>query len=98
MRHTPGPWTQGNAYNAGQGYAICAGPIVVARINGGGYPTGLGRAPESDANARLIAAAPLGYDLALKIDVARRKDWEGVDLDELNDLAQEFLAKATGEA
>jgi hypothetical protein len=56
--HTPGPWTQGNAHGCGNGYAICAGACVVARVNGGGYPVGIGRAPESDANARLIAAAP----------------------------------------
>ena len=56
--HTPGPWVLGNADNCGRGYAVCAGPYVIARVVGNGYPIGMGRSPKSDANARLIAAAP----------------------------------------
>ena len=57
-RHTPGPWSLGNAANCGDGYAVCSGAFVVARVVGNGYPIGRGHAPDSDANARLIAAAP----------------------------------------
>jgi hypothetical protein len=56
--HTPGPWRQGNGYYWGEGYAICGDHGIVAGVVGKGYPCGLGRHPESDANARLIAAAP----------------------------------------
>jgi hypothetical protein len=56
--HAPGPWELGNAVGAGRNYTVCAGPVVIARISGNGYPIGKGSAPESDANARLIAAAP----------------------------------------
>jgi hypothetical protein len=61
--HSPAPWSRGcDATGAkgmdGQGYAICSGPHVIARVVGMGYPIGKGSHPESDANAKLIAAAP----------------------------------------
>lgn len=56
--HTPGPWHQGDGHGTGKGYAICSGPQILAKVNGNGYPAGIGNAPESDANAALIAAAP----------------------------------------
>ncbi len=56
--HTPGPWHLGNAHDCGEGYAICAGAQVLARVAGFGYPIGKGHAPESDANARLMMLAP----------------------------------------
>lgn len=55
--HTPTPWTLGDSYGAGKGYAICAGPQVLARVVGFGYPTGIGRHLQSDANAALIVRA-----------------------------------------
>ena len=61
-KHTPGPWTLGTGSQTGTGYAVCAGPQVLATVNGFGYPLNIGRAPGSDANAALIAAAPDMYD------------------------------------
>ena len=58
MVRTPEPWTRGNANDCGEGYAICAGHQVVARVVGFGYPVGKGRSQESDDNAHLLVAAP----------------------------------------
>lgn len=57
-QHTPGPWTRGNGYGCGKGYAICAGSQILARINGFGYPLGIGWDSESEANANLMVVAP----------------------------------------
>ena len=61
-KHTPGPWTLGTGSQTGTGYAVCAGPQILATVNGFGYPLDIGHAPESDANAALIAAAPDMYE------------------------------------
>lgn len=59
MTHiTLGKWTLGNAYNCARNHAICNGPMVIARVLGNGYPAGLGWSHESEANARLMSAAP----------------------------------------
>lgn len=61
-QHTPGPWTLGDGSPGvyGPGYAVVGadGVMILARVNGQGYPIGIGKHPASDANARLIAAAP----------------------------------------
>lgn len=57
-KYTPGPWTTGNARDCATGHAVCAGAHIVARVNELGYPGARGWAAESQANARLIAAAP----------------------------------------
>ena len=57
-QHTPGPWTLGNAQDCSRNHAICAGPQVIARVLGRGYPPGKGWSEITQANARLIAAAP----------------------------------------
>ncbi len=58
--HTPGPWTTGDGSPSryARGHAICAGAIIVGSAIGNGYPLGTGWAPDSAANARLMAAAP----------------------------------------
>lgn len=57
--HTPGPWIVGtNGDKCAKNHAICAGPHVLAKVYGTGYPIGEGWAPQSQANAHLIAAAP----------------------------------------
>lgn len=60
--HTPGPWTTGkNGDDCAPGHAICHGPYVIAKVYERGYPIasgGTGWAPESQADAHLIAAAP----------------------------------------
>ncbi len=57
-KHTPGPWSLGKAHETAQNHAVCKGARVLARVVGSGYPIGIGASPESEANARLIAAAP----------------------------------------
>ena len=68
-QHTPGPWETGNGSPGeyGSGYAICSKSRIVARVLGFGYPLGLGRSPQSDANARLIAAAPDLLEALLRV-------------------------------
>lgn len=56
--HTAGPWTLGATSSTARDHAIIAGSMVIARVNGFGYPVGEGWSPESAANARLISAAP----------------------------------------
>lgn len=94
-RHTPGPWQQGDSAASGKGYAICSGPFVVATVNGTGYPIGKGSSPESDANARLIAAAP--DLLALVAEGADLCAYEEPDEDTVAEFRQrckDALAKA----
>jgi hypothetical protein len=61
-RFTPGPWTLGkNGDDCAPGHAICAGPYVIAKVYGGGYPTadgGTSWAPRTQADAKLIVCAP----------------------------------------
>lgn len=104
--HTPGPWSQGSGASTGEGYAICAGPCIVATVVGLGYPIGKGRAPVSDANARLIAAAPdllaALQEIAETIEVALDRglflsvDGKRPDVMALLD-AKRAIAKATGQ-
>ena len=70
VQHTSGPWHTGEGYKTAKDHAIYAGPCLVATADGYGYPIGRGWSPRSEANARLIAAAP---DLleALKFAAAR---------------------------
>lgn len=55
---TPGPWTLGKGYKTARLHAVCADALVIAKVTGFGYPAGEGWSPQSEANARLIAAAP----------------------------------------
>lgn len=51
-------WHLGNTANCARNHAVCEGARVIAVVVGTGYPIGTGWAPESEAKARLIAAAP----------------------------------------
>jgi hypothetical protein len=51
-------YTLGNARYCARNHAICDGPVVVARVVGNGYPVGTGWSAETEATARLLAAAP----------------------------------------
>lgn len=44
----------GAGYKIPRNHAICDGPLIIARVPGGGYPTGEGWAPESEAMAQRI--------------------------------------------
>jgi hypothetical protein len=63
---SPGPWTLGQNYYTRLGYAVCSGHQVIAEVVGFGYPLGKGGHPVSDANARLIAAAPALLDALIE--------------------------------
>lgn len=94
-RHTPGPWATGDAADCGKGLAVCSGALVVARVVGDGYPTGIGRGPQSIANAALIAEAPAMLEV-LREQVA--SNWgqpSGVTVPGL-DAARAILARIDG--
>ena len=57
MSHTPGPWTI-SPYSSIVGIAVSGGGIVIAGVRGG--------KERSEADARLIAAAPDLLELALQ--------------------------------
>jgi hypothetical protein len=56
VKHTPGPW-----HVSERGGHIIAGPYAVAQVFHSARPV------DAPHNARLIAAAPIGYDLAVEI-------------------------------
>jgi hypothetical protein len=59
-QHTPGPWTVGcNGDDCAKDHAICAESMVIGKVYGRGYPSGSGWSPDSAADARLIAEAPV---------------------------------------
>jgi hypothetical protein len=65
---TPGPWHLGKSGDkCAKNHAICAGASVIAQVVGGGYPIGEGWSERTEANARLMAAAPKMADLLREI-------------------------------
>lgn len=100
-QHTPGPWTTGkNGDDCAPGHAICHGPYVIAKVYERGYPIasgGTGWAPESQADATLIAAAP-ELLAALKGLVAHVEKWQFGETDAKNIArSRAAIAKAEGE-
>jgi hypothetical protein len=86
-QYTPGQWKRGHVNGGakgmdGKGYAICAGPHVIARVTALGYPIGQGSHPESDANADLLAAAPKLLN-ALQNLIAKMGALECKDIDDV---------------
>lgn len=57
-KHSDAPWHQGSNATSGKGLAICSGCRVLGVVYGTGYPAGKGWSPESEADARLMCAAP----------------------------------------
>lgn len=97
--HTPGPWSRGIGRDAakgmdGKGYAICAGPCIIARVTGMGYPIGKGSHPESDANAKLIAAAPDLLDVLLKVSMFLHANYRDADMPDILPDVRAALEKA----
>ena len=55
--HTAGLLTLSkNGDACAKNHALCAGPIVIAKVYGAGHPRGVGWSPRSEANARRLAA------------------------------------------
>lgn len=81
MSHTPGPWEVGDKRG------VWVGPVVMAGNGSRGVAFVCG---ESDANARLIAAAP---DMLAALEVYFRMDTSVV---EFVDAARAAVIKATG--
>jgi hypothetical protein len=104
MKHTPGPWTLGAGYKIPRNHAVCSGPQIIAKVIGFGYPVGEGWDERSEANARLIAAAPELYKIAVMVvnAISEGQTFPGIDPDdpeaeiELWYEARQAIAKATG--
>lgn len=84
--HTPGPWRVMESFDKRETFVV-AGPDV--QPFNGHLIASKTTCPDWDDNARLIAAAPVGYELALQVldgnfDLATR-------------LAREFMAIAKAE-
>lgn len=94
-------YTIGNAHNCARNHAICDGSAIVARVVGNGYPTGTGWSAETEATARLFAAAPdllaalveLQKELRQNIKLDVRKHYSLMVADA---AANKAIAKATG--
>src|SRR5437868_3204627 len=81
--HTTGEWTLGNAHQTAKNHAICAGGQVIARVTGLGYPPGSGWSAESEANTKLMKAAPKlleACERAFDEIAAINRDQELIDL------------------
>ena len=64
-KHTPGPWSYNRDEGGCHGHVISTSDYIVAELP----DFGDGAAPHTEANARLIAAAPELLD-ALKVAIA----------------------------
>ncbi len=62
--HTATPWQVGTGHLTARNHAICAGPRIVATVNGRGYKGGSsnGWAPQSEADAAFIVKAVNSHD------------------------------------
>lgn len=93
--HTPGPWTLGTGHGTARDHAICAGPVIIAKVVGNGYPIGSGWWPESAANARLLGASlELAQALEYVIAAFDAPAWDGEELAKSIDAARAVLRKA----
>lgn len=87
MSHTPGPWAVGDKRG------VWAGPVVMADSGRRGIAFVCG---ESDANARLIAAAPDLLDAVEEL-LIYLADWDDPDNDTCQ-RARAAVAKVKGES
>ncbi len=88
-KHTPGPWVASRSANA----AFTRHPAIISDTGEVAMATWAGNERQTDANARLIAAAPELLSALQKIDAnaAESVEW-------IRRVAQEAIAKATGGA
>lgn len=88
-KHTPGPWTT-NPIQVAVWTAKAKGKKRQFICSGNNPPDGYEIAREEHANARLIAAAPELYEIAVLLNNGM------VDRKTLNKLARKALAKVHG--
>ena len=94
--HTAGPWHVGTANGTAVNHAIMADDMVIGRAMAFGHPVGIGWHENSEANARLMAAAP---DLLAALEVIVKFLGDGPELPpglKLYERAQAAIAKAKG--
>lgn len=96
-KHTPGPWELGkNGVDCAENHAICAGPTVIARVYGTGYPVGKGWSARSEADARRIVHCVNCHDELVEAleEMLRWNDFSGSH--PAGDKALAAVAKARG--
>ena len=99
MKHTPGPWTD----KGGSAGAVWAGNEFIASVYPNAQPgwDGYGRfdrQDETEANARLIAAAPdlfEALEAILNTSGARKSGYDSLEYSKAVALAENALSKAT---
>ena len=97
-KHTPGPW---NAHSIKKSAAPPYTPVSATTLIAQVYSTAFGDHEQSEANARLIAAAPDLLEAVKRLlpDVLWVADYWANDPDKDGDIvfARAAIAKATGE-
>ena len=88
-QHTPGPWKPACKSNG----ATCRHPAILCDEGQVGNATWQGSESATDANARLIAAAP---DMLKALQKIAKGWWVTMDEHEMRDIAVAAIAKATG--
>lgn len=97
MAHTPGPWAHSDAWKRPSTYGPCIGPDDASPVC---IMTGYHGLDITEANARLIAAAPDMLDVLQKIEavmsIVPPRNSTAEYMEHLR-LARATIAKATGE-
>lgn len=97
MTDTHRTWTKVRSHGSYWQDAIAEDGQIVARVIGGGYPTGVGWSPDASQRANLIAAAPdLLAALKYVMPWLETHIGQGLNAHELADI-RATIAKATGE-
>lgn len=87
-QHTPGPWSYNRDEGGVHGHVISTGDYIICELPDAGD----GASPDTEANARLIAAAPtLLYAASLVVD-----RWTRGDLAEAVRMLDAAVAEASG--
>lgn len=99
---TPGPWQVGTANGTATNHAILADEMIIGRALAFGHPVGIGWHENSEANARLMAAAPemlAELTESLRVVEAQMRLRDGLELIALGawaDRLRAVIAKAKG--
>lgn len=96
-KHTPGPWSVHilNQESERPGIEAAGISIVIYGVRDQDSEGVHGETYEQEmANARLIAAAPDGYDFA---EAFLNRGKTGITIEALERMAKQFIAKAKGE-
>ena len=98
-KHTPGPWT---AHPIELNHGLPYTPVAASTLIAKAYSTAFGDHEQSDANARLIAAAPELLEALKGLDEAYCRAGADLTRDERHEdrlrliAARAAIAKATG--